>query len=139
MTTVVLDLDGVVYRGNRALAGAPAALAAIAADHRVVLATNNSSRTPQQVVDKIERLTGVALDPAQAVTSALAAASVADPVPTTVVGGTGIDEALSDRGIPVVGAEDASQVVTGLDLAFDYERLRGAALCIRRGLSLIHI
>lgn len=133
MTTVVLDLDGVVYRGDTVMEGASGALAALDADHRVVLATNNSSRTRQQVVDKIERLTGVSIDPARAVTSAVAAASVADPVPTTVVGGAGIDEALSDRGIPVVAAGDASQLITGIDFAFDYDRLRDAALCVRRG------
>jgi 4-nitrophenyl phosphatase len=133
VSTVVLDLDGVVYRGESALPGAGAALAELDRDHRVVLATNNSSRTPEQVVAKIERLTGIALDPALAVTSAMAAASIADAVPTTVVGGPGIDDALGRNGIPIVDAADAAQLITGIDFAFDYDRLRGAARCARRG------
>ncbi len=130
---MVLDLDGVVYRGEAALPGAGAALAALDRDHRVVLATNNSSRTPEQVVAKIERLTRIALDPDMVVTSALAAASIANDVPTTVVGGVGIDDALTRRGIPVVAPDEAVQLVTGIDLAFDYDRLRDAARCARAG------
>lgn len=134
MTTgVVLDLDGVVYRGGVAVPGAPDALAVLVERHDVVFATNNSRRTPVEVAGAIERATGVVVDPAAVLTSAQAAAAVADPVPTGVVGAGGIRAALAERGIPVVDHADARQMVTGIDFDLSYETLRAASAVIRGG------
>ncbi len=133
MTGVVLDLDGVVYRGGVAVPGAGDALAVLVDRHDVLFATNNSRRTPAEVAGAIERATGVAVDPATVLTSALAAAAVADAVPTGVVGGAGIRAALAERGIPVVDHPDARQVVTGIDFDLSYETLRTASAAIADG------
>ncbi len=51
---LLLDLDGVVYAGARAVPGAPEALARLREEGTALrFVTNNASRTPQQVVDKL--------------------------------------------------------------------------------------
>lgn len=133
MIGIVLDLDGVVYRGNEAIPGAGSTLRWLADRHRLVFATNNSSRTPEAVAGKIRTITGYPADAAEVVTSAMAAASVADVEPTFVVGGEGIRRALADVGIEVVGAETAGQVVSGIDFSFSYDTMRSAASALRGG------
>lgn len=133
MICVVLDLDGVVYRGTDTVPGAEVALRWLADRHRVVFATNNSSRTPEQVADKIRSVTGFPADPGSVVTSALAAAHIAEPRPTLVVGGDGIRTALGARGIEVVGGPNAKQVVTGIDFGLTYDTLRVATTALSDG------
>jgi HAD superfamily hydrolase (TIGR01450 family) len=137
VTTVVLDLDGVVYRGDTQVAGAGAALESLTAKYRVLLATNNSRRSREDVADKVWRLTGVAIGPEWVVTSAVAAARIVEVVPTAVVGGPGIVEALEGVGVPIVGDEEAAQLVTGLDTGFGFARMRSAADLLRRGVPWV--
>jgi HAD superfamily hydrolase (TIGR01450 family) len=133
MIGLVLDLDGVVYRARQAVAGAADALAWADRHHRVLFATNNSSRTPVEVASKVTAITGFRASPEMVVTSALAAAAIADPVPTHVVGGAGITQALEGRGIPIAEASGAAQVVSGIDFGFTYESLTAAATTLRHG------
>lgn len=133
MIGLVLDLDGVVYRARQALPGAADTLTWAGRHHRVLFATNNSSRTPAEVSGKISAITGFRASPEMVVTSAMAAAAIADPVPTHVVGGDGITVALEARGIPIVDAPDAAQVVSGIDFGFTYESLTAAATALRGG------
>ncbi|MGB3827911.1 MAG: haloacid dehalogenase, partial [Ornithinimicrobium sp.] len=50
----LLDLDGVIYTGERAVPGAVRAVgAARAARLRTVLVTNNATRTPEAVVNHL--------------------------------------------------------------------------------------
>ncbi|HJR88423.1 MAG TPA: TIGR01457 family HAD-type hydrolase, partial [Acidimicrobiia bacterium] len=56
---VICDLDGVVYRGSRAIAGASEALSELQqAGFNLLFCTNNSSRTPREVAEVIESVTG---------------------------------------------------------------------------------
>lgn len=138
MTTVVLDLDGVVYRGDTAIAGAGATIRSLgAAGHRVVFCTNNSRPTRQQLAAKLSAIIGVEVDPADVMTSSLAAAHVADVAPTAVVGGSGIRDALEERGVPIVDDADATQVVSGLDVEFTFDRLRRVSDVLRAGAGWI--
>ena len=51
---VLLDLDGVVYAGDEAVPGAPDALARLREEGTALrFVTNNASRTPEQVADKL--------------------------------------------------------------------------------------
>ncbi len=138
---VVCDLDGVVYVGDRPIPGAGDALRAIAASgYRLVLATNNSTRTPEAVADRLESLTGYRTDAASVVTSSIAAASMLSPAdsPAFVVGEAGVVAALGDAGVEVTDDPLAARsVVVGLARHVDYPAIRDAATAVRRGARFV--
>ena len=137
--TIVFDLDGVLYVDQEGVPGAAPALDRLADEGWALLfATNNSTKTPEDVADHICVRTGYPASAAQAVTSAGAAAGyVARRHRTaTVVGAASIETMLRQAGVEVVAPAEADAVVVGLDLDIDYARLRDAARAIRsRSLS----
>jgi HAD superfamily hydrolase (TIGR01450 family) len=138
---VVCDLDGVVYIGETPVPGAGEALAALSrAGYRVVLATNNSTRSPGAVSGRIHALTGFRADPSGIVTSSIAAAALLDPAdsPALVVGERGVEEALAGAGIGVTSDPEAARsVVVGLARHIDYELVAAAARAIRLGARFV--
>jgi glycerol-1-phosphatase len=136
----LLDLDGVVYTGQGAVPGAPAALAAARqAGLRLAFVTNNASRTPSSVAAHLTGL-GVSADAADVITSAQAAASlIADRVPpgspVLVVGAAALRLALRACGLrPVsVAADRPVAVVQGLVTDLSYGLLAEGALAVRNG------
>ncbi|MGH8958190.1 MAG: HAD-IIA family hydrolase [Acidimicrobiia bacterium] len=138
---VICDLDGVVYRGSRAIPGAAEALRELQwAGVNLLFCTNNSSRRPSEVASAIEGVTGFSATSQQVLGSAAAAATLlADEKPVTyVLGGAGIVAALADVGVEMteIGAE-AQAVVVGIDLALSYDRLRQASQAAASGARLI--
>jgi glycerol-1-phosphatase len=142
---ILLDLDGVVYRGDRAVSGAPEAITALrGAGISVVFLTNNSARTPERVAARLQSL-GVPASPEEVVTSAQATASLAareasDGGRTAfVIGEEGVREALAQAGIVVVDGEPGRVgfVIVGWDRGVDYEKLRTASVLVRRGARLV--
>jgi glycerol 3-phosphatase-2 len=133
-----LDLDGVVWRGDAAIAGSAAAVEHLrAGGERVVFLTNNSALTVTDYVAKLEGM-GVPCDPADLLTSAQAAARLLSAGQTALVcGGPGVAEALGARGVRVVSEGAADAVVVGWHRDFDYGRLTAAADCVRAGARLI--
>jgi glycerol 3-phosphatase-2 len=109
---LLLDLDGVVYVGPHAVAGAPEALArARTSGVRLAFVTNNAARPPEVVAQHLSEL-GVEAQPADVVTSAQAAATMlAADLPegsrVLAIGGEGLRQALRARGlVPVTSADD---------------------------------
>ncbi|MER3456594.1 MAG: hypothetical protein C4304_06865 [candidate division GAL15 bacterium] len=138
---VVLDLDGVVYRGSRALPGAVEFVDWLARRGiPFAFVTNNSTRTPGQYVQHLERM-GVRAGEAQVITSALCAAELLRSWdlrgPVVVVGGQGLREAVRRAGYPLTEEPEAAAVVVGLDVEFTYARLRTACSAIRRGARFV--
>ncbi len=141
---IVFDLDGVLHRGDRVVASAPAVLArARERDVPIVFLTNNSSRTPEQVADRLSDL-GLPADPDEVVTSALATASMLEGEGVAgrtafVVGERGIRDALVAAGVRVLDGEPARAdlVVVGWDRSADYAKLRTASLLVQRGARLV--
>jgi glycerol 3-phosphatase-2 len=139
---ILLDLDGVLYRWPEPIAGAAEAVAVLRkAGKRIAFVTNNSSRTPARVA---ERLVSVGVDarPEEVVSSALATATLlADRGVRSafVVGEEGVLEALADAGIRVLeaSADQVDVVVVGFDRGADYSRLRDASVLVERGASLV--
>ena len=111
---IVCDLDGVIYRGHRAVPHATESLsAALAAGVRVVYATNNASRSPDEVAVHLETL-GLPGPGSRVVTSAQAGARhLAQHVPAgsrvLAIGGPGVCLALSEAGLVPVRAQESSQ------------------------------
>jgi glycerol-1-phosphatase len=139
---ILFDLDGVLYRGEDAVPQAPPTMAELRRRGvRPVFLTNNSSRTPRQVADKL-RAIGIEADPAEVVTSALATAELLAERGggrAFVIGQDGVREALTDAGIRVLEGEpeEADLVVVGFDGGATYGSLKRASLLVQRGARLV--
>jgi glycerol-1-phosphatase len=138
---VLFDLDGVLYRGEETIPAAPPTMARLRERGvRVVFLTNNSSRTPRQVADKL-RAHGIDADPDEVVTSALATAELLSERGgrAFVIGMDGVREALAGAGIQIVDGEPetADLVVVGFDGDATYAALKTASLLVERGARLV--
>jgi len=142
----LLDLDGVLFRGDQRVPSAgPAVDALRAAGKRLVFLTNNSARTPEQVAEKLRAL-GIAAEPDEVVTSAQATAELlareatGRPASAYVIGQDGIRGALRDAGITVLDGDAGARsdfVVVGWDGTVTYEALRRATVLVRGGARLV--
>ena len=141
MTDVVCDLDGVIYRGDTQIPGAAEGLQQLlSAGVNLLFVTNNSTRTPKDVAEKIRAVTGIQTEAGQVVTSSQAAASMLSPEEgaALVVGEHGIREALSDRKIEItVSPESAHSVVVGLSRDLSYGLLADAVEAVRNGARFV--
>ncbi|MCI0344025.1 MAG: HAD-IIA family hydrolase [Chloroflexi bacterium] len=153
---LLVDLDGVVYRGAEPVPGIAAVLAARAgAGDEVVYVTNNSMHYRADYVSRLEGL-GAPVSADRVVSSPRATAlyiteHLADVRRVLAVGASGLDRELRDVGLDVVNAGHAAErmakegldgvaaagrpgaVVVGLDPNLTYLRLAAAADCIRGG------
>jgi glycerol 3-phosphatase-2 len=143
----LFDLDGVLYRGHDPVGGAVAAVERLRqAGKRLAFLTNNSSRTPGQVADKLAGM-GFRVGADEVVTSAEATARLVGrlanedgrPATAFVIGEEGIRAALDREGIEVRDGhpEEADFVVIGWDRGADYDALRMASVLVRRGALLV--
>jgi 4-nitrophenyl phosphatase len=163
---LLVDLDGVLYRGADPVPGVAAVLATRAAQgDDVVYVTNNSMWYRAEYVDRIAAM-GAPVDVDRIVSSPRATALyLADHEPSIrhvlTVGARGLERELEDAGFRVTPAADAATriagtgfegtdggngweaadrpdaIVVGLDPRFDYVRLSVAADCVRAGARFI--
>lgn len=137
---ILLDLDGVVYRGPDPVPGAVAALNAVRGV-RLAYLTNNANRAPSAVADHLREL-GLTVAEDDIVTSAQAIAGVMaqDLPPASVVftvGGDGLRSALLERGLePVDDRQDprVAAVVQGYNPDIGWRDLAEAAYAVGAGL-----
>ncbi|WP_237565787.1 HAD-IIA family hydrolase [Ornithinimicrobium cerasi] len=158
---MLVDLDGVVYRGDHACDGAVEGLsAAREAGVRLLFMTNNASRTPEDVAAHITGL-GLPVAPEEVMTaSQVAARTLADRVArgglqlhagdvVLTVGGEGVGAALTQEGLPWRPADEVRtalttgdhlrvvSVVQGYGPGVDVSDLTEAVYAIRAGVSWI--
>lgn len=141
---LVLDLDGVVYVGTRAVPGAVDALdRARESGAKLAFVTNNAARTPDAVAAHLREL-GVGAGPDDIVTSAQAAATmVAGTVPAGaevfLIGGDGLAEALQERGLrPVTEPSDGvAAVAQGYGPQMPWRRVADGAILVAAGLPWV--
>ena len=139
---ILFDLDGVLYRGEGVVPSAPPTLAALRVRGvRPVFLTNNSSRTPLQVAEKLRGI-GIEAEPGEVVTSALATAELLAERGggrAFVIGQDGVREALTGVGIRILDGEpeEADLVVVGYDGGATYGSLKRASLLVQRGARLV--
>ncbi|MEP6758777.1 MAG: HAD-IIA family hydrolase [Actinomycetota bacterium] len=136
----LLDLDGVLYRGDEPVPGAAEAIATLRQlDKRLAFVTNNSARTPGAVVGHLASV-GVNAEPPEVETSALTAAAgmrERGVASAFVLGEEGLREALRGAGIRSVPADDGPDaVVVGWDRSVTYDTLRSASIAVQRGAAL---
>lgn len=140
---ILLDMDGVLYRGNEILAGVREILAFFREAGRDILyVTNNATRTPAMFVDKLQGM-GLAAREEQVLTSAEATGGwLARNAPpgskVQFIGQAGVWSALLSRGFrPANAPRDADYVVVGMDFHLDYRKCAEATLAVRAGAQLI--
>ena len=136
----LLDLDGVCYSGADPVVHATdSVMAAKGQGLRTCFVTNNASRTPAQVVAKLAGF-GIEADEQQIYTAAMdAVALLAEhvPAPATVlvVGGAGVEQALTEAGYTTTRSalDNPAAVVQGYDPSVDWAAMSEAAYAITNG------
>ncbi|MBE3554781.1 MAG: TIGR01457 family HAD-type hydrolase [Thermicanus sp.] len=140
----LIDLDGTLYRGEELIQDAPSFLAWLRDEgFSFAILTNNSTRTPQQVAEKLLRM-GFYVTAEEIFTSSLATAEYLKTKHAGKriypIGEEGLIEALQKAGYSLVDGEnpqDVEVVVSGLDREVTYEKLARGALAIRAGAAFI--
>jgi len=144
-TTYLIDLDGVIYRGNALLPGAKEFIAWLKANNKKFLfLTNNSFASETQVLEKLTHL-GIITDTSHLLSAGEAAVqNIARRFPGALVylvGEPPLIDLLREYQLQVadVDAHEADVVLVGLDRHFDYRKLTGAVLSIRAGAHFITV
>jgi 4-nitrophenyl phosphatase len=141
ITHLIIDMDGVLYRGDEPL---PRLLEFFAFLRRkpipFILATNNSTKTPQDSVNKLAHM-GVEIFPSEVLSSGITAARVLAreyPAGTRVhvFGMASLRQAVIDEGF-VLADEAVELVVASMDREVTYDKLKRAALLIRQGARFV--
>ena len=140
---VMFDLDGVVYVGGTAIDGVGERIDRLRRDGRhVAFVTNNASRTPAQVAEKLVAA-GVSAEPDDVVTSAQAAARVLAEAHGAgarimLLGGEGLEVALEEAGlVPVSDPDGAAAVVSGYGPDVRWRDIMRVATLVRDGLPYV--
>jgi HAD superfamily hydrolase (TIGR01450 family) len=135
---LIVDADGVIYRGSVAVPFAVDALRASPVPW--CLLTNNAALPPAAIAERIARL-GLAIDPSNVVTSPQGAVAylqeygVPAGSPVLIVGGVGIDEAVSAAGYTPVRDRSVTPVavVQGFGPEVGWRELSEAGYAITAG------
>ncbi|WP_411739209.1 TIGR01457 family HAD-type hydrolase [Peribacillus sp. S4] len=136
----LIDLDGTMYRGTEQIAEAAGFINDLRKrDIPYLFVTNNSSRTPAQVADKLRSI-GISTEDDQVFTTSMATANyIAEQkkgATVYVVGEEGIIEALKEKGMKLV-EDHPDYLVMGIDRGINYEKLSKACLAVRNGAVFI--
>jgi len=144
-TTYLIDLDGVVYRGNELLPGAKEFTHWLETNQKKYLfLTNNSFATGAQILAKLAKL-GITTDNAHLLSAGQAAVQhIARRFPKGIVYVVGeqplIDQVLAQNlKVASLNAHYADAVLVGLDRTFDYTKLTSAIRLVRDGSLFITI
>jgi HAD superfamily hydrolase (TIGR01450 family) len=142
---LIIDLDGVVWRGNDPIPGAPEAIMALRArGTRVVFLTNEPGKSQEEVVAKLIEM-GIRATKTEVLTSAAATARFLSSIDdlegrrVLVVGPPALHEEIRIAGFELVSSDEATTahaVVVGGHEGFDYDELLAATAALRNGARL---
>lgn len=141
-----IDLDGVVWRGERLIEGAVEGLSAIRASGKpMLLLTNNGGYHPDEVVERLAE-GGFRLERSEVLTTTIVARDwVArnglEGAPAFILAPATVAAQLSDvlRIRYIEAGQVAKLVLVGRDTDFNYARLAYAADAIRAGASFLSL
>jgi HAD superfamily hydrolase (TIGR01450 family) len=144
IAALILDIDGILYEGQRALPGAVELIAQLTREGTpYVLLSNNTTRPLRSHLAQLTEL-GMPVPPGSIVTAAYVVAHIlaGEARPGTrclVIGETGLLEALEQVGLRVTqtDSDGVEYVVVGMDRQLSYEKLKAAALAIQSGAKFI--
>lgn len=140
----LVDLDGVVWRGDEEVPGAAETVAMLRTEgKRVIFVTNNASRSPRDCAVKLMRMR-IPTEPGDVVTSAhavdrhLRRVGVGLGSRVHVCGAPGLVQVLRSRGYAPTGeVDDVEALVIGWNPKLTFEELRRAADVARRGVPFV--
>lgn len=137
--SLLLDLDGVVYRGGEAVSHAVEAINKAAGILRIGYVTNNSSRTPKAIAEQLNGY-GLAVSEEQIVGSARAGAKllrerIAAGAKVLVVGGEGLKAECRAVGFEIVSssADNPAAVIQGFSPDVSWKDLAQASFAVQNG------
>jgi HAD superfamily hydrolase (TIGR01450 family) len=141
---LLVDLDGVVYRGPEPIAGMPELLTRRAAAGDTIIYVTNNSRWHRSEYEERLRSMGAPVSAEGILTSArgtaLALAQRPEPPRLTLVfGGPGLARELGDAGLATVPctweglSQEPDAVAVGVDFDLSHERLSVAMAALREG------
>ncbi|PAV28738.1 TIGR01457 family HAD-type hydrolase [Virgibacillus profundi] len=136
----LIDLDGTMYRGSEPIEAAAEFVNALHTKNIPYLfVTNNSSKTQEDVSDKLNNMR-IRSTPDHVVTTSLATARFIKhqkkDARCYVIGEAGLRAALKEQGLTIV--EDTCDfVVVGIDREISYEKLAKGCIEIRNGATFI--
>jgi 4-nitrophenyl phosphatase len=138
---LIIDMDGVLYRGDQPMPRL-CEFFAFLRERPIpfLLATNNSTRTPQEYAEKLARM-GVQISPDEIMHSGQAVArylarSYPRETRVHVFGMPSLKQAIADEGF-ILADENVQVVVASMDRNVTYEKLKRATLLIRGGARFI--
>jgi HAD superfamily hydrolase (TIGR01457 family) len=154
-TTYLIDLDGVVYRGEDLIPGAKEFVHWLNNNHKKYLfLTNNSFASQAQIVTKLTRL-GIATDEFHVLVATQAAVTnIAHRIPGAhvyVIGEQPLFDLVCANGLQIANTssnqalianrsrQKVDVVLVGLDRTFDYIKLTEAILAVQSGATFIAI
>lgn len=141
ITHLIVDMDGVLYLGDRPMPCLREFFVFLRERGiHFVLATNNSTRTPEEYVEKLARM-GVTVSPDEILVSGQATARYLRreyPQGTRVhiFGMKALQQAMTGEGF-VLADDDVQLVVASMDREVTYQKLKRASLLIRAGAQFI--
>jgi NagD protein len=140
MKNFILDMDGVIYRGNQLIPGAREFIERLQqGGHRFLFLTNNSKNTPLDFQRKLERM-GLNVSEEHYFTSAMAtAAFLHSQKPggsAFVIGEAGLSHALYQVGYTLTEV-DPDYVVLGDTPSYDYAKIDRAVRLILAGARFV--
>ncbi|HYA22301.1 MAG TPA: HAD-IIA family hydrolase [Thermoproteota archaeon] len=138
---VVLDLDGVIYRGNTVIPGSAEAVADLQqAGKKVRFLTNNATKTSEEYSEKLSHM-DINAEPSHILTSGIATAMYIRKTLglqlAYVVGSGSLRSEMTKEGVRLTDWDSAEVVVTSLDPEFTYQKLFSAMKAVRRGCPLV--
>lgn len=136
----LIDLDGTMYLGNESIESATSFIQSLLeADIPYLFVTNNSSKRPTEIVQRLQKH-GIHATEEHIFTSSMATANhIEGMLPDAsafVIGEDGLTHALRAKGIEE-NSVDPTHVVIGIDRELTYEKLSKACLAIRNGATFI--
>lgn len=139
----IIDLDGVVYSGSKAIAGAVEAIAQFRSiGKRVTFLTNNSAKSLASVVKKLVDL-GISCTQEDVMSAGQAAAFFIKTQQLDlgqgvfVVGTDDLREELTNCGISCADPYSCGAILVGLDPKFNYSVITEALVALQRGVLFI--
>lgn len=139
---LILDMDGVIWRGNEPIGNTKKIFNRInQLGLKVVLASNNSTKTVKQYLKKLQQF-DVFLDEEQIISSAVVTACYLkkrfpNGGDVYIVGENGLVDSLSSQGFNFNDKGNILAVVVGLDQSVTYEKIKIASQLIRAGAIFI--